>query len=97
MAVAAPDNAMSLEAQFLAAVTRISQAESDKSHKKSLERYTMELYGLQEQANKGDNTTDRPRTSMISCRVKRWLLIHDIYTYYCRMSRKPSRKGKMVR
>ena len=63
--VAVNDRA-ALDAKFQEAENRISQADAARTHKDLLGRYSIELYGLQEQANKGDNMTERPRTSAVS-------------------------------
>ncbi|KAF0682795.1 Aste57867_25094 [Aphanomyces stellatus] len=47
------------DAAFETAVARISEAQT--THKHLLSRYTLQLYGLLQQAHHGDNDSDRPR------------------------------------
>ncbi|EQC36172.1 hypothetical protein SDRG_06285 [Saprolegnia diclina VS20] len=61
-----------VDTAFNAAVLRMTQAEASKRHEAVVHQHAMALYGLLQQATKGDNDTDRPRCPINNTGKAKW-------------------------
>ncbi|OQR87583.1 hypothetical protein ACHHYP_08468 [Achlya hypogyna] len=64
-----------VDAAFNAAVVRVTQAEASKRHEAVLLQHSLQLYGLLQQATKGDNDTDRPRCPINNTGKAKWCVV----------------------
>ncbi|KDO23049.1 hypothetical protein SPRG_11896 [Saprolegnia parasitica CBS 223.65] len=64
-----------IDATFNAAVLRMTQAEASKRHEAVVHQHAMQLYGLLQQATKGDNDTDRPRCPINNTGKAKWYTV----------------------
>ncbi|OQS06600.1 hypothetical protein THRCLA_01359 [Thraustotheca clavata] len=60
------------DALFNGAVVRVTQAESSGRHEAVVHQHSLQLYGLLQQATKGDNTTERPRCPINTSGKAKW-------------------------